>query len=107
MTMTDRKNVYAVVTVRLVPGKHDEFVRLLNAAIPTLAKYSVRLVGSYSITLGELYKVVDIWEGPNIESISAAFLDPAVWGDHLFSSILAAETTEFAELTVLQTPPAP
>jgi len=90
--------VYAIVTAHIAPGKFPEFVKIMKAVTPVLAKHGVRLLASYVVTFGRLDKVVDIWDGADAETIYNVFNDPEV-AQFDFSSIVAEETTEFAELS--------
>ena len=94
------KHVYAITQVDVVPGKHKEFVELLKKNIPIIRAGGVRLVGSYTITVGALYKVIDVWEGPDIASLHKALFASAASEESTYSSILRGELAEYAELTL-------
>ena len=43
-----------------------------------LARRGVRLIASYTTTVGQSDKIVDIWEGPDAGTHYAAYNDPAL-----------------------------
>jgi len=68
--------VYLQASIKLHPGKLQEFVKLLNDLTPVVAKHGWKLVGSYAAVVGRLNTVVDLWELPNAGAVEAALADP-------------------------------
>lgn len=68
--------VYLQASIKLHPGKLQDFVSLLNTLMPTLNKHGWKLVGSYSAMVGRLNTVVDLWELPNPNAVEAMLSDP-------------------------------
>lgn len=66
--------VYLQATIKLRPGKLQDFVSLLNS----LAKHGMRLLGSYASMVGRLNTVVDLWELPNESALQAVRSDAAL-----------------------------
>jgi len=46
--------VYLQASIKLYPGKQQEFIELLNSLTPVLAKYGWKLVGSFATFAGRL-----------------------------------------------------
>jgi len=67
--------VYLQATIKLRPGKLQDFVSLLNSLTPALAKHGMRLLGSYASVVGRLNTVVDLWELPNESALQAVRSD--------------------------------
>jgi NIPSNAP len=68
--------VYLQASIKLYPGKQQEFIELLNSLTPVLAKYGWKLVGSFATFAGRLNTAVDLWELPNPNALQAALSDP-------------------------------
>jgi NIPSNAP len=67
--------VYLQATIKLRPGKLQDFVSLLNSLAPALAKHGMRLLGSYATMVGRLNTVVDLWELPDESALQAVRSD--------------------------------
>ena len=59
--------VYLQASIKLKPGKLQDFVAMLNELAPVLAKRGMKLLGSYGNVVGRLNTVVDFWELPDGE----------------------------------------
>jgi len=68
--------VYLQASIRLRPGKLQDFISLLNNLAPVLAKRGMKLVGSYASVVGRINTVVDFWELPDANTLQAALLEP-------------------------------
>ncbi len=67
--------VYLQASIKLRPGKLQDFVELLNGLTPVVGKHGWKLLGSYASVVGRLNTVVDLWELPNEAAIQAALSD--------------------------------
>ena len=70
--------VYLQASIKLRPGKHAEFVSMLNKLAPVLAKRGMKLLGSYGNLVGRLNTVIDFWELPDANALQAALSDPEI-----------------------------
>jgi hypothetical protein len=68
--------VYLQASIKLYPGKQQDFIALLNSLTPVLAKHGWKLVGSFATFAGRLNTVLDLWELPNPNALQAALSDP-------------------------------
>ena len=68
--------VYLQASIKLYPGKQQDFVSLINELLPVVGKHGWKLVGSYAAIVGRLNTVVDLWEIPNTEAVQAVLTDP-------------------------------
>ncbi|MGE0820985.1 MAG: NIPSNAP family protein [Candidatus Binatia bacterium] len=68
--------VYLQASIKLYPGKQQDFINLLNSLIPVVGKHGWKLVGSYATFAGRLNTVVDLWELPDPNALQAALSDP-------------------------------
>jgi hypothetical protein len=68
--------VYLQASIKLKPGKLQDFVVMLNELAPVLAKRGMKLLGSYGNVVGRLNTVVDFWELPDANALQAALSDP-------------------------------
>ncbi len=68
--------VYLQASIKLYPGKQQDFIALLNSLTPVVAKHGWKLVGSYATFAGRLNTVLDLWELPNPNALQAALSDP-------------------------------
>ena len=77
--------MYVQASIKLRPGKLQDFVKLLNEVTPFIAKHGWKLIGSYGSVVGRLNTVVDWWEIPNADAVPAALADPefAKWGPRI------------------------
>jgi NIPSNAP len=66
---------YLQYSIKLHPGKLQDFVKLLNELTPVVAEHGWKLVGSYASVVGRLNTVVDLWELPSTSAIEAALGD--------------------------------
>jgi len=72
----DNAMVYLQASIKLKPGKLQDFVAMLNELAPILAKRGMKLLGSYGNVVGRLNTVVDFWELPDANALQAALSDP-------------------------------
>jgi NIPSNAP len=63
---------YLQYSIKLHPGKLQDFVKLLNELTPVVAKHGSMLVGSYASVVGRLNTVVDLWELPSTSAIGCS-----------------------------------
>jgi hypothetical protein len=68
--------VYLQASIKLYPGKLQDFTKLLNTLLPVVGKHGWKLVGSYASVVGRLNTVVDLWELPDAAALQAALSDP-------------------------------
>lgn len=68
--------VYLQASIKLYPGKHQDFVQLINSILPIVGKHGWKLQGSYATMAGRLNTVVDWWELPSPDALQAALSDP-------------------------------
>jgi NIPSNAP protein len=67
--------IYLQASIKLRPGKLQDFVSLINGLTPVVGKHGWKLLGSYACVVGRLNTVVDLWELPNEAAIQAALSD--------------------------------
>jgi NIPSNAP len=67
--------VYLQASIKLHPGKLQDFTNLINELLPIVGKHGWKLVGSYAALVGRLNTVVDLWELPNTEAVAAVLGD--------------------------------
>jgi quinol monooxygenase YgiN len=68
--------VYLQASIKLYPGKLQDFIALLNKLTPVVGKHGWKLIGSYATAVGRLNTVVDLWELPDAAALQAALSDP-------------------------------
>jgi hypothetical protein len=68
--------VYLQASIKLYPGKLQDFIQLLNTLTPVVGKHGWKLLGSYATVAGRLNTAVDIWELPDPNALQAALSDP-------------------------------
>jgi hypothetical protein len=68
--------VYLQASIKLYPGKLQDFIALLNKLTPVVGKHGWKLLGSYATAVGRLNTVVDLWELPEATALQAALSDP-------------------------------
>jgi len=68
--------VYLQASIKLYPGKLQDFIALLNKLTPVVGKHGWKLLGSYATAVGRLNTVVDLWELPDATALQAALSDP-------------------------------
>lgn len=68
--------VYLQASLKLRPGKLQQFTEMLNQLVPVVGKHGWKLVGSFASTVGRLNTVVDLWELPDANAVQAALADP-------------------------------
>ena len=85
--------VYLQASIKLYPGKLQDFTKLINTLLPVVGKHGWKLVGSYAAIAGRLNTVVDLWELPEPNALQAALSDPdmAKFGPQI-SEIVEDET---------------
>ena len=89
--------MYLQASIKLHPGKQEDFVKLVNEVLPHAKRHGWKLIGSYGAVVGRLNSVVDLWEIPNAESVGAVLSDPEF---HKFAPRIG-EIIEDEVLTVL------
>ena len=67
--------VYLQASIKLHPGKLQDFMKLISELLPVVGKHGWKLVGSYAAVVGRLNTVVDFWELPNEAAIASAMGD--------------------------------
>ena len=67
--------IYLQASIKLHPGKLQDFTNLINELLPVVGKHGWKLVGSYATLVGRLNTIVDLWELPNEAAIAAAMGD--------------------------------
>jgi hypothetical protein len=67
--------IYLQASIKLYPGKQQDFIKLLNDLMPSLNKHGWKLVGSFAATVGRLNSAVDYWEVPDAEAVTALLSD--------------------------------
>jgi hypothetical protein len=67
--------VYLQASIKLHPGKLQDFISLISELLPVVGKHGWKLVGSYAAIIGRLNTVVDFWELPNEAAIASAMGD--------------------------------
>jgi hypothetical protein len=85
--------VYLQASIKLYPGKVQDFITLLNELAPVVRKHGWKLLGSYASCVGRLNTVVDLWELPDPNAVQAALSDPEMqkYGSRI-SEIVEDET---------------
>ncbi len=68
--------VYLQASIKLYPGKQQEFIELVNGLIPVLKKHGWKLIGSFGTFGGRLNTAMDLWELPDPNALQAALSDP-------------------------------
>ena len=67
--------IYLQASIKLHPGKLQDFTNLINELLPVVSKHGWKLIGSYATLVGRLNTIVDLWELPNEAAIAAAMGD--------------------------------
>ncbi len=68
--------VYVQASIKLHPGKLQDFIALLNELTPVVAKHGWKLVGSYASVIGRVNTVVDLWEVSDANAVGALMASP-------------------------------
>ncbi|MGH7840570.1 MAG: NIPSNAP family protein [Candidatus Binataceae bacterium] len=68
--------VYLSASIKLYPGKLQDFITLLNDISPMLARHRWKLLGSFSSVVGRLNTALDLWELPDSNAVHNALADP-------------------------------
>jgi len=89
--------VYVQASIKLHPGKLQDFISLISKLSPVTTRHGWKLLGSYASVVGRLNTVVDMWELTDIKNIEALFADPEM----AKMGPLIAEIIEDEVLTVL------
>ena len=90
--------MYLQASIKLYPGKLQDFISLINEIAPIINKrHGWKLLGSYGGIVGRLNTVVDMWEVPDANAVTALLADPefAKWGPRI------GEIVEDEVLTIL------
>jgi hypothetical protein len=78
--------MYLQASIKLHPGKLQDFISLLNDLAPVInKKHGWKLVGSFGGLVGRLNTVVDLWEVPDANAVTALLADPDFqkWGPRI------------------------
>jgi len=67
--------IYVQASIKLRPGKLQDFTNLISELLPVVGKHGWKLVGSFATVVGRLNTVVDLRELPNEAAIAAAMGD--------------------------------
>jgi hypothetical protein len=95
-TAPTASKVYAIVTVYIDPAEYDLYLDLVRNLLPSLARQGIELVGSYSIQFGESAREIDIWSGPDAETIRRAFFAKGLSGPDVYRAV-KREVIEIAD----------
>ena len=90
--------LYLQASIKLHPGKLPDFIALINDIAPVInKKHGWKLLGSYAGVISRLNTVIDWWEVPNADAVTALLGDPEFqkWGPRI------AEIVEDEVLTIL------
>lgn len=90
--------LYLQASIKLYPGKLPDFISLINDIAPILnKKYGWKLLGSYAGVVSRLNTVVDWWEIPDANAVTALLgdVDFQKWGPRI------SEIVEDEVLTIL------
>lgn len=71
--MTANSCSYLHVTIKVRPGKMNEFCELMPILVGAAERHGWKLLGAWSNVIGRLNVVVDLWEVPDANSIPAQF----------------------------------
>ena len=64
--------MYLQASIKLHPGKLEDFISLINEIAPFInKKHGWKLLGSYGGLVGRLNTVVDWWEVPDANAVTA------------------------------------
>jgi hypothetical protein len=78
--------MYLQASIKLYPGKLQDFISLINDIAPVISKkHGWKLLGSYAGVVSRLNTVVDWWEVPDANAVTALLADPAFqeWGPRI------------------------
>jgi hypothetical protein len=78
--------LYLQASIKLYPGKLQDFISLINDIAPVINKnHGWKLLGSYAGVISRLNTVVDFWEVPNADAVTALLADPEFekWGPRI------------------------
>jgi hypothetical protein len=90
--------MYLQASIKLYPGKLQDFIALINELAPVInKKHGWKLLGSYAGIISRLNTVVDLWEVPSADAVTALLSDPEFhkWGPRI------SEIVEDEVLTIL------
>jgi hypothetical protein len=69
--------MYLQASIKLYPGKQQDFISLINEILPFISKkHGFKLLGSYAGVVSRLNTVVDWWEVPSADAVTAVLADP-------------------------------
>jgi len=95
----DRPRAYVIGTVQLKGfGTSDRYAREVGKCWTAAGgddPESDLTLESYAITVGNVYKVIDIWSGPSNEAIMQFWENPG-WNSCPYDEIMTGEVLEYA-----------
>ncbi len=69
--------LYLQASIKLRPGKLQDFISLINDIAPLInQRHGWKLLGSYAGVVSRLNTVVDFWEVPSADAVTALLADP-------------------------------
>jgi hypothetical protein len=69
--------MYLHASIKLYPGKLQDFISMISEITPFMSKkHGIKLLGSYAGVVGRLNTVVDLWEVPDANAVTALLTDP-------------------------------
>ena len=71
--MTDNSGLYLHVTLKVRPGKMNEFCELMPILVGAAEQHGWKLLAAGSNLIGRLNVVVDLWKVPDANSIPTQF----------------------------------
>ena len=92
--------IYMQATVDVIPDKVGEFVEFLGKELaPFVDRFGMKLVGSWTNTVGTMFQVIDLWAFESLEhfgrAITAMVRDPEFRKlDSRLRTIITSETTK-------------
>ena len=66
--------VYMLATIKLRPGKLQQFNTLLSHLVPIFEERGWKLPGGYLNTIGRLNSVVDLWQLPDANAVQSVLM---------------------------------
>ena len=92
--------IYLMATLDVIPDKMGEFVEFLEKeGVPLFDRFGLKLVGSWTTTVGTMNQVVDLWACESLEhfgrAMTAMVRDPEFRKlDSKLRTITTSETTK-------------
>jgi hypothetical protein len=95
--------LYLQASIKLYPGKQQDFVSLINDLAPIINKrHGWKLLGSYAGLVSRLNTVVDWWEVPSADAVTALLSDPEFqkWGPRISAIVEDEVLAIFTKLPI-------